>query len=1247
MTTLLRDVIDIPERIDPNDLVMDISAAFDATADAIRDYVVTDQLYAKLDEALEMVRSAVQTPKSRAAYLHGSFGSGKSHFMTIVHALLNGDPAARGKPKLQPLIGKHKQWIDGKSFLLVPYHLVGAESLDAAVLSGYVKRVRELHPDAPTPPVYRDDLLLVNAVDLRRRMGEEAFIAALPGRNPDAGWDDDESAGEEVPWTSGDLDGAFAAPPRDPLRDELVSALLDSLLSAYRTSVHGDRTAFVPLETGLSAISRHAKELGYDSVVLFLDELILWLSSHLANLEFVNTEANKLVKLIESGDSSRPVPIVSFIARQRDIGELIGKDVAGAEVASLEDTIRYLERSFATVALADNNLPDIAQERVLKARDDHGRKRLDEAFAQLPRDRAEVWDALLDSHGLTHADAEGFRKFYPFSPALINTLIAISGALQRERTGLKVLREMLIQRRNDLTVGQLIPLGDLWDVLADGAVQPFSNRLKYEFEAAQDFYQRKAKPFLLAAYGLTQPELSTLPHQHQYRVDDRLIKTLLLAALAPDVSALKRLTAGRLAALNHGSIRTRVEGTERSKVIDRLKELAGHFGEIRYSDAEDPVFTLHLTGIDVEKILGDLPPNVDTQGGRRALVKDLLWDELGVADRESFNPHLDVVWRGTKRTIGLIFGNVRDPASLSDGQFEINPPEQARIIFDYPFDKGSHSPQEDLSRVGDLQQRGVSGPVISWLPSFLSDQRQNDLGRLLRLRFLLETPRRLDEYAADLPSDQREKARNQLEAMHTSLTRQLREVLKQAYGILRASPANIGAEADEHVICLDGAHRPQLHAGVRFSDALLYLTDSLFSHLHPKHPDFDPSRSRTAIRPTDLRAVLEVVTAVAAEGGRAEVEKGPRRTLMRRIAHPLRLGEMVTEAHFVLSQDWRQRINQWAAQAGRLNEIEVKDLLRWFEQTELNGADRLIHNLVVATYALSDNRAWIKYGSRAPSPALDGIDGSYGLRTQELPDTKEFETALTRAQHLFAVQVKNVYSAPNVGRLAAVVRGQAETAEPATMALVRSLERHAHDLGIDPNATEGRLATARSASDLLAKIQRIDEPSPLVCLLASEILPAGDAVVGTSIGQATTVDRAIADVDWNLLVSLRELADREGTIGERAGKALKELFTAAAADELTQALPPVLKRVRAQAISLLGEASRTPVSPGPIEQPTSSDPQPISADDVHITIEPSRGRNVRRVRAAELDHVIADLRQVFVQWPDHKVEITWRVVGEE
>ena len=54
----------------------------------------------------------------------------------------------------------------------------------------------------------------------------------------------------------------------------------------------------MPLDDGLSIMSRHAKALGYDAVILFLDELILWLASRAADVSFVSSEGTKLVKLV-------------------------------------------------------------------------------------------------------------------------------------------------------------------------------------------------------------------------------------------------------------------------------------------------------------------------------------------------------------------------------------------------------------------------------------------------------------------------------------------------------------------------------------------------------------------------------------------------------------------------------------------------------------------------------------------------------------------------------------------------------------------------------------------------------------------------------------------------------------------------------------------------------------------------------------------------------------------------------------
>ncbi len=121
--------------------------------------------------------------------------------MAVLHALLRGEPAARGRDELAPLLAKHSGWLDGRKFLLVPYHLLDARSLEQRVLGGYVDHVRTLHPDAPIPAVHRTDALLEQArqhARARRRRGVHRRAAgrrrartngATPSRSgPPSGW---------------------------------------------------------------------------------------------------------------------------------------------------------------------------------------------------------------------------------------------------------------------------------------------------------------------------------------------------------------------------------------------------------------------------------------------------------------------------------------------------------------------------------------------------------------------------------------------------------------------------------------------------------------------------------------------------------------------------------------------------------------------------------------------------------------------------------------------------------------------------------------------------------------------------------------------------------------------------------------------------------------------------------------------------------------------------------------------------
>ncbi len=142
----------------------------------LKDYVLTEELAKLFDEALMLIRAAVEKGSSQAVYLHGSFGSGKNHFMAVLHLILAGHPAARAIPELAWVIAKHNSWLAGKRFLLVPYHMIGAHDMESGILGGYVDFIRSKYPDAPTPPMYVSAAIIAQAEAERANYGDELFF---------------------------------------------------------------------------------------------------------------------------------------------------------------------------------------------------------------------------------------------------------------------------------------------------------------------------------------------------------------------------------------------------------------------------------------------------------------------------------------------------------------------------------------------------------------------------------------------------------------------------------------------------------------------------------------------------------------------------------------------------------------------------------------------------------------------------------------------------------------------------------------------------------------------------------------------------------------------------------------------------------------------------------------------------------------------------------------------------------------
>ena len=271
--TLLKDLINIPERVHQGDFVLKLSEGVIHAEQTLRDYVVTPQLVDAFSNALGFIEQAVRTGSSKAAYLHGSFGSGKSHFMAVLNLLLAGNTQARSTPELADVVARNG-WTHGRKFLLVPYHMVGARDMESAILGHYAEFVRVKHPEAPVPGFYLAEGMFKAAKELRQRMGDAAFFAKLNegaagggGSGGNSGWGD-FAAG----WQAASFEAAMLEAPNGEERSRLVGDLIGQFFSAYRT-LAGSGESFVSLDDGLSIMSRHARDLGYDAVILFLDEL--------------------------------------------------------------------------------------------------------------------------------------------------------------------------------------------------------------------------------------------------------------------------------------------------------------------------------------------------------------------------------------------------------------------------------------------------------------------------------------------------------------------------------------------------------------------------------------------------------------------------------------------------------------------------------------------------------------------------------------------------------------------------------------------------------------------------------------------------------------------------------------------------------------------------------------------------------------------------------------------------------------
>lgn len=1165
---LIADILDLPERVRKGDFVLNLSKGVTEPEQTLAQYVVTPQLVTCFDDALGFIRSAVDAVNSKACYLHGSFGSGKSHFMAVLHLLLQHNSAVRSIPELARVCDDHR-WVENKKFMLVPYHMIGARSMESAILGGYVDHVQEHHPGCPLPGVYLADEIFNNARQYRNRLGDEKFFEDLNkgGGGTSSGW------GKLEGWNASRFEAALQAPPKSKERSQLVGKLVENIFPAFRGIAQGKDEAYVDLDEGLAIISEHARTLGYDGLILFLDELILWLATHSGDLNFVQTEGNKLAKLVESRKAERPVPIISFVARQRDLRDLIGENVAGMQQLNFSEVLSHWEGRFHTITLEDRNLPVIAQKRVLRPRNDACRAELEQAFEQTVRVRQEIMEVLLTRE----ADRAMFKMVYPFSPALIQALVAVSSALQRERTALKIMLQLLVNRRDTLRLGDVIPLGDLWDVVAHGD-EAFTDVMRVRFENAKKLYQNRLRPMLEQQHEIdyeVDKQRATGNEEIQGRLsrfenDDRIIKSLLLSSLVQGVDALKNMTCTRLAALNHGTIRSRIPGREHQVVAQKLRTWAGICGELRVEgDPANPTVSLELEGVDTDAVI-EAARVFDNPGNRQFRLRKMLFESIGIPDSEELFIHYAFQWRGSRRSCEVLFTNVR---ALPDESLRSR--DDWKLILDFPFDSEGHTPVEDLDRLNKFRDRNESHRTMVWLPSFFSTRSQAELGKLVIIDHLLRGSN-LDQYAKHMSMQDRETARLLLRNQQSALQSRLIQVVEAAYAIRNEpTPGSLDSAydmSDVHFQSLLPSLVLQRPVGATLGEAMEHLLDQALAHQYPKHPKF----GQEVRMGKDLRQVLEICQEAArTQDGRVFVEDKTLRLKLRNICNPLDLGQM-SETHFVLGAFWKNHFNRMLSQSDQSHPT-VADLKRWMDQPEERGLPQEICNLLVLVYADQTNRSFVRYGANYV-PSLDDMPGDLELVEQQLPDVTDWENAVVRVSEIFGHAASRLLNAGNLAMLASKVQESVASFKGDCESLPDRLQLILRNLGVSETEIDkaDRVKTARATRKLLVDCTG-REATALVGVIANAKTETSGTAMGRSLKSASSILDCLRNTKWDLFNGVAHLGDERKL---QADLLLEDVRSGLSTDELALAggLAAKLSEAESRAIRLL-TPPRSPVVP--------------------------------------------------------------------
>lgn len=924
----IRDAYDLPR---PEDIramgfvikLRELAAGSPELARLVSDYVVTPAVAQDLPIVLEKMRQVFDRGEEYGRFIHGSFGSGKSHFMTMLALLLEDVQAAWQKdhPAFAALRDKQRKWISEAGLLVVRIHMLSVKGkgtgLDRAVYDGFNEALRR-RGKAPFEFLHVDGVL----EEARREAQQygDVFWKGLANAGVVASKDDFEAMAKASLKQREALARAYLGyKRRDP-----ASAGIDPRWS-----------------DGLRGMAEHAKAQGFGGVVLLIDEFLLWLGEKSGH-EFVEA-INDLNVIVDHNTGQRAVPMFVFVARQKDIREFFPDLV---DESKIHEQLDHHAQRFEVTKLQDIELRHIVKERVLRPKADDA---IAAATRRLGQDHEKILPGLLNNPDV---DLAYLKDVYPFHPALIETLIDVTALMQRERSALRLLYELLVIHYPHLPLGEFLPVGSAFDAIFPPGGVEASKKVDVLQDIHRQYYER-----LVPAMKQMRAGDGDFDDKRRQALD-QLVKTVLLAEVSPRLKG-KGLTIERLVQLNSVDVEGETyRGRLRVAAAD-LVTLTNLVPDLTVSSTDKTAIVRYvLGGVSLGEVLVRARSKVDNINKRFTVFWGALKEALGVAGRRGFDDgddnvgDFEIKWRHTKRKGTLRLGNVRE---LSYNDFDA-PEGGFTVLVDYPWDEPGHSVEEDRLKAMKVRKERGNRYTVCWLPRHMSPTELAIITDLAAVRFLRSREGQEEMLDTLSPAD-RGRLVDQAHGREKILGEQLEGLLREVY-----------VKHGEWFPLISDMDTKRPHEDL--APNLRHVAELLMDRRYPQHPHFlaEPKKG-------DLGKLLEWMVAAGDATVSVNYDEETARAL-KTLGQPLELVNL-GQTKASLRVDSRY-IKDVLARAD-------KDIVNWTEVTdelrEQYGFQPLVLDLFLGFLCQRDHRA-LNQVSGDPVDVVIGMPATTAVRLE-------------------------------------------------------------------------------------------------------------------------------------------------------------------------------------------------------------------------------------------------------------------------